>query len=197
MFSLQKRICNLTLSALRNSGRMKLVRNLTVFFFFVLPLLNSLLLFYWRITSIWQLIYFCINNWMCLLTAGELWMYGCWFYRPGETFHLATRKFLEKEVFKSDYYNRVPFSKILGKCVVLFVKVSNMKQICLNNTFIWPRGSQNKAICHERLCVAMLVKLYIYIYRNILLSFQYFPHRLLNNLAFNCLECGIVVLGVF
>uniref|UniRef100_A0A671PFX9 Protein polybromo-1 n=1 Tax=Sinocyclocheilus anshuiensis TaxID=1608454 RepID=A0A671PFX9_9TELE len=54
--------------------------------------------------------------------AGEQWMYGCWFYRPGETFHLATRKFLEKEVFKSDYYNRVPFSKILGKCVVLFVK---------------------------------------------------------------------------
>ncbi|XP_077054125.1 polybromo 1, like isoform X3 [Siphateles boraxobius] len=54
--------------------------------------------------------------------AGEQWMYGCWFYRPGETFHLATRKFLEKEVFKSDYYSRVPFSKILGKCVVLFVK---------------------------------------------------------------------------
>uniref|UniRef100_A0A673MSR8 Protein polybromo-1 n=1 Tax=Sinocyclocheilus rhinocerous TaxID=307959 RepID=A0A673MSR8_9TELE len=54
--------------------------------------------------------------------AGEQWMYGCWFYRPGETFHLAARKFLEKEVFKSDYNNRVSFSKILGKCVVLFVK---------------------------------------------------------------------------
>uniref|UniRef100_A0AAR2J535 Protein polybromo-1 n=1 Tax=Pygocentrus nattereri TaxID=42514 RepID=A0AAR2J535_PYGNA len=54
--------------------------------------------------------------------AGEQWMYGCWFYRPGETFHVATRKFLEKEVFKSDYYNKVPLSKILGKCVVLFVK---------------------------------------------------------------------------
>ncbi|XP_061076620.1 protein polybromo-1 isoform X1 [Conger conger] len=54
--------------------------------------------------------------------AGEKWMYGCWFYRPNETFHLATRKFLEKEVFKSDYYNKVPVSKILGKCVVMFVK---------------------------------------------------------------------------
>ncbi|KAI5109113.1 polybromo 1, like isoform X1, partial [Silurus meridionalis] len=54
--------------------------------------------------------------------AGEQWLYGCWFYRPGETFHLATRKFLEKEVFKSDYYNKVPFSKILGKCMVVFVK---------------------------------------------------------------------------
>ncbi|XP_066520452.1 polybromo 1, like [Hoplias malabaricus] len=53
---------------------------------------------------------------------GEQWMYGCWFYRPGETFHLATRKFLEKEVFKSDYYGKVPLRKILGKCVVLFVK---------------------------------------------------------------------------
>lgn len=56
---------------------------------------------------------------------GEKWLYGCWFYRPNETFHLATRKFLEKEVFKSDYYNKVPVSKILGKCVVMFVKVRN------------------------------------------------------------------------
>lgn len=55
--------------------------------------------------------------------TGEKWLYGCWFYRPNETFHLATRKFLEKEVFKSDYYNKAPISKILGKCVVMFVKV--------------------------------------------------------------------------
>uniref|UniRef100_A0A4W6D6Q9 Protein polybromo-1 n=1 Tax=Lates calcarifer TaxID=8187 RepID=A0A4W6D6Q9_LATCA len=54
--------------------------------------------------------------------AGEKWLYGCWFYRPSETFHLATRKFLEKEVFKSDYYNKVSISKVLGKCVVMFVK---------------------------------------------------------------------------
>ncbi|XP_011612227.1 protein polybromo-1-like [Takifugu rubripes] len=54
--------------------------------------------------------------------AGETWLYGCWFYRPTETFHLATRKFLENEVFKGDYYNKVPFNKVLGKCVVMFVK---------------------------------------------------------------------------
>ncbi|XP_054639647.1 polybromo 1, like [Dunckerocampus dactyliophorus] len=54
--------------------------------------------------------------------AGEKWLYGCWFYRPSETFHLATRKFLEKEAFKSDYYNRVSLSKVLGKCVVMCVK---------------------------------------------------------------------------
>ncbi|XP_032893193.1 protein polybromo-1 isoform X9 [Amblyraja radiata] len=54
--------------------------------------------------------------------TGEKWLYGCWFYRPNETFHLATRKFLEKEVFKSDYYNKILVSKILGKCVVMFVK---------------------------------------------------------------------------
>uniref|UniRef100_A0A8C9Y0D5 Protein polybromo-1 n=1 Tax=Sander lucioperca TaxID=283035 RepID=A0A8C9Y0D5_SANLU len=54
--------------------------------------------------------------------AGGKWLYGCWFYRPSETFHLATRKFLEKEVFKSDYYNKVSISKVRGKCVVLFVK---------------------------------------------------------------------------
>lgn len=60
---------------------------------------------------------------VCLLCEGERWLYGCWFYRPTETFHLATRKFLEKEVFKGDYYNKVLVSKILGKCVVMFVKV--------------------------------------------------------------------------
>lgn len=27
---------------------------------------------------------------------GETWIYGCWFVRPNETFHLATRKFLQK-----------------------------------------------------------------------------------------------------
>ncbi|KAL6112032.1 pbrm1 [Pungitius sinensis] len=54
--------------------------------------------------------------------AGGKWLYGCWFYRPSETFHLATRKFLEKEVFKSDYYNKVSLGKVLGKCVVLCVK---------------------------------------------------------------------------
>ncbi|XP_074547684.1 polybromo 1, like isoform X2 [Halichoeres trimaculatus] len=54
--------------------------------------------------------------------TGGKWLHGCWFYRPSETFHLATRKFLEKEVFKSDYYNKVSISKVLGKCVVMFVK---------------------------------------------------------------------------
>ncbi|XP_041836274.1 polybromo 1, like isoform X5 [Melanotaenia boesemani] len=54
--------------------------------------------------------------------TGEKWLYGCWFYRPSETFHLATRKFLEKEVFKGDYYNKAPISKVLGKCMVINVK---------------------------------------------------------------------------
>uniref|UniRef100_M4AP04 Protein polybromo-1 n=1 Tax=Xiphophorus maculatus TaxID=8083 RepID=M4AP04_XIPMA len=54
--------------------------------------------------------------------TGGKWLHGCWFYRPSETFHLATRKFLEKEVFKSDYYNKVSISKVLDKCMVIFVK---------------------------------------------------------------------------
>uniref|UniRef100_A0A146VZB6 Protein polybromo-1 n=1 Tax=Fundulus heteroclitus TaxID=8078 RepID=A0A146VZB6_FUNHE len=54
--------------------------------------------------------------------SGGKWLDGCWFYRPPETFHVATRKFLEKEVFKSDYYNKVSISNVLGKCMVIFVK---------------------------------------------------------------------------
>ncbi|XP_078790062.1 uncharacterized protein LOC101165030 isoform X3 [Oryzias latipes] len=55
-------------------------------------------------------------------SAGVMWLYGCWLKRPSETIHLASQTFLEKEVFKSYYYNRVPISKVLGKCVVLSVK---------------------------------------------------------------------------
>ncbi|XP_033100393.1 protein polybromo-1-like isoform X2 [Anneissia japonica] len=53
---------------------------------------------------------------------GENWLHGNWYLRPNETFHLATRKFLEKEVFKSDYYNKVKFNKVVGRCFVMFVK---------------------------------------------------------------------------
>lgn len=73
----------------------------------------------------YKILQIALNNISYLLVCGgEKWLYGCWFYRPSETFHLATRKFLEKEVFKSDYYNKVSISKVLGKCVVMFVKVS-------------------------------------------------------------------------
>ncbi|XP_037079374.1 protein polybromo-1-like [Pollicipes pollicipes] len=53
---------------------------------------------------------------------GQQMMYGCWFFRPEETFHLPTRKFLEKEVFKSDQHIGCPLSQIVGKCSVMSVK---------------------------------------------------------------------------
>lgn len=81
---------------------------------------------------------------ICLLCVGETWLYGCWFYRPTETFHLATRKFLENEVFKGDYYNKVPFNKVLGKCVVMFVKVRPHKY---GNLLINPRGAVIVTFC--------------------------------------------------
>nr|XP_039251471.1 protein polybromo-1-like isoform X2 [Styela clava] len=54
--------------------------------------------------------------------SGQQRMYGVWFFRPQETYHLQTRKFLMKEVFKSDYYNTVPVSSIKGKCFVMIGK---------------------------------------------------------------------------
>ncbi|XP_054159382.1 protein polybromo-1-like isoform X2 [Oppia nitens] len=53
---------------------------------------------------------------------GEHWIYGRWFFRPYETFHIASKKFLEKEVFKSDSFNSTPLSQVVGKCCVMFVK---------------------------------------------------------------------------
>ncbi|CAG2166349.1 unnamed protein product [Oppiella nova] len=54
--------------------------------------------------------------------SGEHWIYGRWFFRPFETFHIASKKFLEKEVFKSDSFNSTPMSQVVGKCHVMFVK---------------------------------------------------------------------------
>ncbi len=44
------------------------------------------------------------------------------FYRPSETFHASWRKFLEREVFKSDSHDWVALSDICGRCAVLPVK---------------------------------------------------------------------------
>ncbi|CAB0036173.1 unnamed protein product [Trichogramma brassicae] len=53
---------------------------------------------------------------------GQQMLYGNLFYRPSETYHVASRKFLDKEVFKSDSHVAVPITKISGKCCVLNVK---------------------------------------------------------------------------
>lgn len=52
----------------------------------------------------------------------DLSLCGCWFYRPNETFHSASRKFLQHEVFKSDKSNSTPITQVIGKCAVMFVK---------------------------------------------------------------------------
>lgn len=53
---------------------------------------------------------------------GVQMLYGNLFYRPSETYHIASRKFLDKELFKSDSHVAVPLSKTAGKCCVLSVK---------------------------------------------------------------------------
>jgi len=54
--------------------------------------------------------------------SGNDFIKGKWFYRPGETYHLATRKFLEKEVFLSDNNQGTSMSEIVGRCCVMHVK---------------------------------------------------------------------------
>lgn len=49
-------------------------------------------------------------------------MYGSMFLRPFETYHVQTRRFLEKEVFRSDQHLAVPLSQAQNKCFVMFVK---------------------------------------------------------------------------
>ncbi|KHJ44621.1 Bromodomain protein [Trichuris suis] len=52
----------------------------------------------------------------------EVLAYGNWFYRPSETFHIATRKFLDHEVFITDFFDKIDTQRIMGKCYVMFVK---------------------------------------------------------------------------
>jgi len=52
----------------------------------------------------------------------RFWLDGCWFYRPEETYHLATKKFYEKEVFKSDFHGLAQLSHVQGRCHVMFVR---------------------------------------------------------------------------
>ncbi|KNC29730.1 hypothetical protein FF38_05210 [Lucilia cuprina] len=49
-------------------------------------------------------------------------MHGAVFLRPHETYHVQTRKFLEKEVFKSSMSQTIPMDKVLGKCYIMHIK---------------------------------------------------------------------------
>jgi protein polybromo-1 len=42
-------------------------------------------------------------------------MYANHFFRPQETFHLPSRKFLEQEVFCSDVHQSIPLGEINGR----------------------------------------------------------------------------------
>lgn len=53
---------------------------------------------------------------------GTQMLYGKFFVRPSETFHVQTRKFLEKEVFLSDTHIAVPLDEIKERCCVMNVK---------------------------------------------------------------------------
>ncbi|XP_030752668.1 protein polybromo-1 isoform X2 [Sitophilus oryzae] len=53
---------------------------------------------------------------------GQQMLYGNHYLRPDETYHAHTRRFLEKEVFKSDRHSHVPLEEIKERCVVISVK---------------------------------------------------------------------------
>ncbi|KAG5461413.1 MAG: hypothetical protein BJ554DRAFT_6403 [Olpidium bornovanus] len=46
----------------------------------------------------------------------------CWYYRPDQTVHQATRQFWENEVFKTMKIEDVPVASVLGRCFVLPIK---------------------------------------------------------------------------
>ncbi|KAI5645637.1 bromodomain-containing protein [Phthorimaea operculella] len=47
---------------------------------------------------------------------GTPMMYGNVYYRPHETFHVRTRKFLQQEVFKTETHRTIPLDQIIGPC---------------------------------------------------------------------------------
>lgn len=55
-------------------------------------------------------------------TKGQQMLYGTYYLRPAETYHLTTRKFLDREVFKSDKHVTVPLEDVRDRCCVVNVK---------------------------------------------------------------------------
>ncbi|XP_019875742.2 protein polybromo-1 isoform X3 [Aethina tumida] len=53
---------------------------------------------------------------------GQQMLYGNYYLRPAETYHVTTRKFLEREVFKSDSHVAVPLEEVKDRCCVMNVK---------------------------------------------------------------------------
>lgn len=49
-------------------------------------------------------------------------LHGNHYFRPDETYHVQTRRFLEKEVFKSDKNINIALEEIKDRCCVLTVK---------------------------------------------------------------------------
>ncbi|XP_028164939.1 protein polybromo-1 [Ostrinia furnacalis] len=49
-------------------------------------------------------------------------LYANVYYRPHETFHVLTRKFLHQEVFKTETHRTVPLDQVSGHCYVMNVK---------------------------------------------------------------------------
>merc|ERR1719445_1399208 len=77
---------------------------------------------------------------------GDQMIYGNQFYRPRETFHQQTRKFLENEVFRTSEYKNVAFKDVVGRCCVMNVKDYFIKK---------PEGFEDKEIfvCESRYSV--------------------------------------------
>ncbi|XP_068625426.1 protein polybromo-1 isoform X1 [Battus philenor] len=53
---------------------------------------------------------------------GTPMMYCIPYFRPQETFHVRTRKFLQQEVFKTETHRTVPLDQVIGRCYVMNVK---------------------------------------------------------------------------
>ncbi len=77
---------------------------------------------------------------------GEQMIYGNQFYRPADTFHVPSRKFLENEVFRTNEYKNVAFKDVVGRCFVMNVKDYFIKK---------PEGFEDKQIfvCESRYSV--------------------------------------------
>jgi len=77
---------------------------------------------------------------------GQQMIYGNQFYRPRETFHVQTRKFLENEVFRTSEYKNVALKDVVGRCCVMNVKDHFTKR---------PEGFEDKQIfvCESRYSV--------------------------------------------
>jgi protein polybromo-1 len=80
----------------------------------------------------------------------EDYLHGLQFFRPNETYHTPTQKFLRQEVFLTQSVEHIPMNKIQGLCYVSYIKDYFKYQPILNDNGTQLLPNEDVYVCESR-----------------------------------------------